>query len=1209
MSFVHLHVHSEYSVLDGASKIKDLFKAAERNGQPALALTDHGNMFGVKEFLDTAAKMKSPVKPIVGCEVYVAKGKRTERKGKEDQSSYHLILLAKNMQGYHNLIKMVSYGYIEGFYYKPRIDHELLEQYHEGLICSSACIAGEIGKHITAGDIQKAEETALWYKSLFGEDYYLEVQRHQTDVPGAEKGTFIKQQIINEEIFRIAEKYNIKVIATNDVHFVNKEDGQAHDRLVCIYTNSDFNNPKRLRYTQQEYLKSSEEMMEIFSDHPEVISNTLEIADKVELINLNSDPILPIFPIPEGFEDSNDYLHYLTYEGAKKRYGEDIPQGHRERIDFELATIKRMGFPDYFLIVQDFICAARNMGVWVGPGRGSAAGSAVAYCLTITDIDPIKYDLLFERFLNPDRISMPDIDIDFDDEGRYKVLKYVEDKYGKTHVSHVVTFGTMGAKSVIKDVGRIQSLPLQETDRLSKAIPKTITVEVEENGEKKKKDVNPTIPLCIKHVPEFKQAMESGNQALVDTLVYSEKLEGTVRNTGVHACATIIGRGDLTDYIPISIATDKDSGEDILVSQFEGTLIESAGMLKMDFLGLKTLSILRDAVENVKHSKGVEIDIFHIPLDDKLTYELFSRGDTVGVFQFESPGMQKWLKALQPSRFADLIAMNALYRPGPMDYIPDFVDRKQGRKKIEYDLPDMEEYLEDTYGITVYQEQVMLLSQKLAGFTKGEADKLRKAMGKKQIAVMAELREKFFDGGLKNNHPEETLNKIWEDWKKFAQYAFNKSHATCYAWVGYQTGYLKAHYPAEYMAAVLSNNLNNMDEISKFMDDIKKHDIKILGPNVNESFTQFTVNKQGNVRFGMGGIKGIGANAVDSIIQEREENGVFKDIFDFIERANLTIINKKGIESLVGSGAFDCFEEINRGTFSVDVGKGETFMDVFLRYGNKYQKSNTDSGISLFGEDVVIQTAKPMLPITPELDQIQLLKKEKDLVGMYLSSHPLDTFKLEVEHFSTLKISEIKELEDNVFNGTVSPNPEGYYITALVTSVTTGLTKTKRPKCNFTIEDYSSSFEFVLFGKEYEAYLPYIHENTSLLIKVMPTLTYPRLTPEEKAKRDKSIPLAPIGCQLRIQGITLLSNTKDEFIKSIAILIPVGKLNETFNTEFSKVLRKNKGNALLTLYVRDNNNVTAEFFSRKFKVTLSDELISYFDKHKLQYNIVKNIKL
>ena len=1210
MSFVHLHVHSEYSVLDGASKIKGLLKAAEKNGQPALALTDHGNMFGVKEFLDTAAKMKSPVKPIVGCEVYVAKGHRIEKKGREDQGSYHLILLAKNMQGYHNLIKMVSYGWIEGFYYKPRIDHELLEKYHEGIICSSACLGGEIPRAIMNGDIQRAEELALWYRSIFGDDYYLEVQRHKTEVPGADASTFEKQQRVNEVIFQIADKYGIKVIATNDVHFVNKEDGPAHDRLICVSTNADYNDPKRMRYTQQEYLKSTEEMMEIFSDHPEVISNTLEIADKIEKIDLNSDPILPIFPLPEGFEDSNDYLRHLTYEGARRRYGENIPEGHCERIDFALATIKRMGFPDYFLIVQDFICAARNMGVWVGPGRGSAAGSAVAYCLTITDIDPIKYDLLFERFLNPDRISMPDIDIDFDDEGRYRVLKYVEDKYGKDHVSHVVTFGTMGTKSVIKDVGRIHSLPLQDTDRLSKAVPKAITIEVEDNGEKKKKDVAPTIALCMEHVPEFKEAMESGNQTIIDTLTYSDKLEGTVRNTGVHACATIIGRGDLTDYIPISIASDKESGEDILVSQFEGSLIESAGMLKMDFLGLKTLSILRDAVNNVKRSKGIDIDIFHIPIDDTLTYELFSRGDTVGVFQFESDGMQKWLKLLQPSRFADLIAMNALYRPGPMDYIPDFVDRKQGRKKIEYDLPDMEEYLEDTYGITVYQEQVMLLSQKLAGFTKGQADKLRKAMGKKQIAVMEELKVLFFEGGRNNGHPEDILNKIWEDWKKFAQYAFNKSHATCYAWVGYQTGYLKAHYPAEYMSAVLSNNMNNMDEITKFMDDIKKHDIKILGPDVNESFTQFTVNKQGNVRFGMAGVKGIGENAVNSIIQEREENGTYKDIFDFIERINLTAVNKKGIESLVGSGALDCFPEINRGTFSVDLGKGETFADTLLRYGNKFQKSSTDASTSLFGGESTIEIAKPMIPVSPELNQIEVLKKEKELVGMYLSSHPLDIFKLEVEQFASLKVSEINELKDNVFAGSMTPNPDGYYIAGLVTDVSMGMTKTNRPFCKITVEDYTSSYQFALFGKEYEAYLPYAQENTALLIKVMPTLMFPRLSPEEKANRDKSQPLVPTECRIRIQGMMLLSNTKDEFIKGIAVLLPVEKITETFMTEFCKNLRKNKGKALLSLYIHDKkNDVTAEFFSRKQKVALNDELLTFLRSRGLQYNIFKDVKI
>lgn len=1230
MPFVHLHVHTEYSVLDGASKIKNLLKAAEKDGQPAIAITDHGNMFGAKELLDTAKKMNSSVKPIVGCEVYVARGSRKERKGREDQSSYHLILLAKNMQGYHNLIKMVSYGYIDGFHYKPRIDHELLEKYHEGIICSSACLGGEVPQAIMNGDIKEAEEIILWYRSLFSDDYYLEVQRHETDVPGAETSTFPKQQEVNKVIFDLAAKYGVKVIATNDVHFVEKEDGPAHDRLVCLNTNSDIDDPNRLRYTQQEYLKSCEQMSKIFSDHPEVISNTLEIADKVELIDLNHDAILPVFPLPEGFSDSNDYLRHITLEGAKKRYGENIAAGTIERIDFELDTIKKMGFPDYFLIVQDFINAARNMGVWVGPGRGSAAGSVVAYCLTITNIDPVKYDLLFERFLNLDRISMPDIDIDFDDEGRYRVFKYVEDKYGKDHVSHVVTFGTMGTKSVIRDIGRIEKLPLQETDRLAKLVPKTITVQKETEVDdpkdpskkikkKESKDVEPSISLCIEKVQEFKEAMNSNNELLKETLSFAERLEGTVRNTGVHACATIIGRGNLTDYIPLCTAKDKDTGKDILVSQFEGTLIESAGMLKMDFLGLKTLSILRDCVDNIKLSKGIDLDINSIPIDDSETYELFSRGDTVGVFQFESDGMQSWLKKLHPSRFADLIAMNALYRPGPMDYIPDFVDRKHGKKKIEYDLPDMQEYLEDTYGITVYQEQVMLLSQKLAGFTKGEADKLRKAMGKKQISVLEGLREKFFEGGLKKGHPEVTLNKIWNDWKAFAQYAFNKSHATCYAWIGYQTGYLKAHYPAEYLAAVLSNNLNNIDEITKFMDDCRRHNLNILGPDVNESYTKFTVNKKGALRFGMGGIKGIGSNAVDFIISSRNEGGPFKDIFDFVERVNANVINKKGMESLAGSGAFDTFEGINRGSFSIDVGKGETFMDVLLRYGSRFQKDADSLSNSIFGGSDAIETALPALPIPPELNQLEVLKKEKELVGMYISAHPLDRYRFEVDQFANIHICDLQTILDDTLEAARSPKSNGfspqkedYIIAGLITGVSVKQSKkTNRPWCSVTVEDYTGSTTFSLFGKDYENYLAFMKEHTALLIRLEPSLRYPYLTDEEKQKlgggyvRDK---IAPTGCDLKIKGMTLLSNAKESFVSEFIICIPSDIITPSFRKNLVHAIKSNKGKSMLTLRVLNRNlKLSAEFFSRKYKISPNDDFIRFLEENSLSYKVIKKV--
>ena len=1245
MSFAHLHVHTQYSILDGQSKIEDLLDAAIAYGQPALAVTDHGNMFAAKEFLDkTSAKLKKvnesrleskvkkakekgldtgdiklgddekvTLKPIVGSEFYVAGASRFDRKGREDQSSYHLIMLAKNMDGYHNLIKLSSKAYIEGFYYKPRIDHELIEQYHEGIVCCSACLGGEVPQAIMEGKPEEAERIAAWYKSIFGDDYYLEVQRHETNVPGAEKSTFEYQQQVNAVIFQIAEKLGIKVVATNDVHFVRKEDGPAHDRLICISTNSDFDDPKRLRYTQQEYLKSTEEMSAIFADHPEVISNTLEIVDKCEVLNLNHDPILPVFPLPEGFTDSNDYLHHLTYEGAHRRYGEDIPEATRERIDFELATIKKMGFPDYFLIVQDFIKAARDMGVWVGPGRGSAAGSVVAYCLTITNIDPIKYDLLFERFLNPDRISMPDIDIDFDDEGRYRVFKYVEDKYGKDHVSHVITFGTMATKSVIRDVGRIQKLSLETTDRLAKLVPRKITVQNEKEkddpdhpGEKKKvietKDVDPTIKLCLEKVPEFKEAFNSGDQLVHDTLLYAERLEGTVRNTGVHACATIIGRDDLTNFIPLSTAKDKDTGKDILVSQFEGSLIESAGMLKMDFLGLKTLTILKDTVENIRQSRGEELDINSIPIDDAETYALFSRGDTVGVFQFESEGMQKWLIELQPSRFEDLIAMNALYRPGPMDYIPDFVNRKHGRSKIEYDLPDMEEYLHDTYGVTVYQEQVMLLSQKLAGFTKGKADKLRKAMGKKQIKVMAELKDEFFAGGLEHGHPEAILNKIWNDWEAFASYAFNKSHATCYAWVGYQTGYLKAHYRAEYMAAVLSNNLNNIDEITKFMDDCRRSGMKILGPDVNESYTKFTVNKDGNIRFGMAGIKGIGIGAVNSIIEERRNNGPFNDIFNFMERVPSTSVNKKGIEALAYSGAFDSFAEINRGSFAMDAGKGETCLDLLIRYGSLYQKTAESMKNSLFGGGDEIETVRPPLPVLPELDQIEMLKKEKELVGMYISAHPLDRFRFEIEHFTTMDLPSWNDYVDKV---SASRNREDFdkdqWIAGLVSSVEV------KPKangngvfCRLSIEDFKGTTSFVLFDKDYEAVSGYLRPHEFLLMRVY-------VAPRYKSSGDKNNKVLEIsGGRVKIRSMTLLANVRESMVREMVIDMPLERIDAELRKNLKKAVSRSKGKSRLAFNVYDRENrINVEFVSRKYSVLASDELLRWLDAAGLHYRINK----
>ncbi len=1199
MSFVHLHVHTYYSVLDGAAQISKLFEKAKENGQPALAITDHGNMFGVKEFLKTAPKFPD-VKPIVGCEVYVAKESRFLKRGKEDQSSYHLILLAKNIKGYRNLVKLCSYGFIEGYYYKPRIDRELLEKYHEGLICSSACLAGEVARALSRDDIEEAEKTIEWYRNLFGDDYYLEVQRHKTDIPEADHTVYVQQEKVAELIFGLAAKHGVKCIATNDVHFVSKEDAPAHDRLICLTTNANYDDPDRLRYTWQEYLKTTEEMSEIFSDHPEILENTLEIADKVEVYNIDSKPIMPNFPIPAEFEDSNAYLRHLTYEGARKNYGEDLSPVHTERIDFELATIKKMGFPDYFLIVQDFINAARNMGVSVGPGRGSAAGSVVAYCLGITQIDPVKYDLLFERFLNPDRISMPDIDIDFDDDGRSRVLEYVEQKYGKDHVSHVITFGTMATKSAIKDVARIQQLPLSESDRLTKAIPDKFTFN--EEGKDKPPKVN--IPNCIKYVPEIKEAYNSDNKILHDTIEYAKRLEGTVRNTGVHACAILIGRDDLTNFIPISIAKDKDTGADMWVSQYEGSYIEEVGMLKMDFLGLKTLSIIKDTVSNIKKSRGIDLDVSRISLTDQATYDLFGRGDTTGTFQFESDGMKKWLRELKPTRFEDLIAMNALYRPGPLEYIPDFVDRKNGKKPIEYDLPEMEEYLSDTYGITVYQEQVMLLSQKLAGFTKGQADGLRKAMGKKLADKMAELKTLFMEGGQKNGHSAEMLEKIWKDWEAFAQYAFNKSHATCYAWVGYQTAFLKANYPAEYMAATLSKNLNDITEITKLMDECRKMGIAVLGPDVNESSNSFTVNKDGNIRFGMAGVKGVGGSAVDSIIAARESGGLFTDIFDFVSRVNLNSVNKRTVESLVYSGAFDCFKDVNRAVFSVTDSKGETFLESLMRFGNKVQNDSASAGASLFGDCETIKPVPPAIPVVTEYNDLEFLKKEKELVGMYLSAHPLDAYRFEMKNFASAGISQVLDMVSAVNSGDTSMQNREVTIAGLVTSVRQSTSKKSgKPFCTFTIEDYSGSSSFSLFGKDYEQYMQYAQEGMPLLLKcgIAPKFGFAAArNAEEKGEKTEY--------ELKVRGMMLLSNTKESFVKEIRINLPVERINSGFRSSLKQALKHNHGKALLVLNILDySNRLNVEFFSKKYAVAPTDDFMGYLDTTGLEYSIVKDM--
>ena len=1272
MSFVHLHVHTQYSILDGQASISSLFERAKELGMPALAITDHGNMYGVKEFLKVAKKYPE-IKPIIGCEVYVTRHYDHKIKDKDHRAYFHLILLAKDYTGYKNLMKIVSTGHIEGKYYdKPRVSHEVIEKNAEGLVCCSACIAGEIPRAIIAGDMKAAEEAIMWHKKIFGEDFYLEVQQHKTEIPGLSQDVYERQMIANEGIYELGAKTNTKVVATNDVHFTRKEDGPAHDRLICLTTNANLDDPNRMRYTQQEYLKSEDEMLDMFYKHPETISNTLEVAEKITSFKIDKDPILPKFELPEEFmADIDTYLEkykgiidegrcdksgnergeefcnsvaflcHLTYKGADERYGETLYEPYAggdspaERIEFELKTICKMGFPDYFLIVQDFIAAARREGISVGPGRGSAAGSAVAYCLKITNIDPIKYDLLFERFLNPDRINMPDVDIDFDDDGRYRVFQYIEEKYGKEQISHVITYGTMAAKSAIKDVARVSNVPIPESNRLTKMIPDKPIVQIEdaedpfkegdvlEEGQKLiekdveiddpdnpgkkikvrkqfkkyKKEVSykPKLKNCYKLVPELKEELANGTDETKEVLKYAEKLEGCIRQTGVHACAMIIGRSNLTEYIPICVANDKLTGEDVWVSQYDGHYIEEVGMLKMDFLGLRTLSIIKECQANIKKRHGIEFDIEKIPIDDPLTYELYSRGDTTSVFQFESGGMKEYLMKLQPTRFEDLIAMNALYRPGPMDYIPDFVDRKQGRQPIVYDLPAMEDILKDTYGITVYQEQVMLLSRKLADFTRGEADTLRKAMGKKMLDLLNSLKDKFIAGGTKNGHPQETLERIWKDWVKFASYAFNKSHATCYAWVSYQTGWLKAHYPAEFQAANLTKNLSNMDEIKKIMDDCKKNGLKVLNPDINESEAKFTVNKNGEIRFGLGGIKGFGDNIVRAILAEREENGLFTDIYDFVERMAGSV-NRKAFEALLHSGAFDSFG-ICRKQFMSPCKTGDTFIDALVRYADLYKKDSLDSAISLFGEVEELKPERPEIPpMTGHEDILEKLHMEKELVGMYLSSHPLDQYAFEMENFASHQVTDIDAL---VAECEEKKRKQKVTVAGFITSTQTMIGKTGKPWSKTVIEDFSGSYEMAFFGKDHEAYMNYLQTNTAVFIEGEIEEKY-FIKPEERAQ-GKTSPYA-----FRVKKIMLLGNVSDTYLKGFAISITTHMLSPEFRENLVKLLKEHKGTTPLSMFLFDpEKGWNIEFMSRKYRVAVTESFITQLQKMGIRYNVIK----
>ena len=1150
--FTHLHVHTQYSILDGASNIRDLIASAKTKGMTALAITDHGNMFGVKEFYNEAKAQG--VKPIIGCEVYVAENSRFEKTGKEDRSGHHLILLAKNLAGYKNLVKLVSRSYTEGFYYKPRIDKELLRLHRDGLIVCSACLGGEVPQAIMNKNAEEAEKIILEFRELFGEDYYLELQLHPSGDQAIDRDVLENQKLVNRQLVGFAEKHNIKLIASNDVHFINSPDAGAHDRLICLNTGKDLDDPDRMRYTRQEYLKTAEEMYSLFKDIPGAVGNTMEIADKVESYNLNSLPVMPDFSIPEGFGNQDDYLKHLTYEGAKKRY-KIITDNITERIEFELSVIKKMGFPGYFLIVQDFLRAAREMGVSVGPGRGSAAGSVVAYCNFITDVDPIKYDLLFERFLNPDRISMPDIDIDFDEEGRELVLKYVTEKYGRDRVAQIITFGTMAARMAIRDVARVQRLPLPQADKLAKLVPERPGI---------------TLKKAYKEVRELQEARNKGAEDIRQTLQFAETLEGSVRHTGLHACGIIISRNELTDHIPV--CTSKDT--DLLVTQYDGNHVESVGMLKMDFLGLKTLSIIKDAIETIGKSRGETIDFTKIGLDDTTTYELFSKGETTAVFQFESPGMKKHLRELKPNRLEDLIAMNALYRPGPMEYIPSFIKRKHGHEPIVYEVPVMEKYLKDTYGITVYQEQVMLLSREMAGFSGGQSDSLRKAMGKKKKQEMDKLRELFTQGSLKNGYEEKIIRKIWADWEAFAQYAFNKSHSTCYALIAYQTAWLKANYPAEFMAAVLSRNISDLKKITIFMDECRHMDIQVLGPDINDSELKFTVNRKGNIRFGLGAVKGVGESAVEKVIEERRKNGPFKDIYDFAERVTLHSVNKRTLEALAAAGAFDELGEIGRHRFFATDQKGNTFIENLLKYGSRVQADRITPQGSLFGDTPGFQFPRPEIPAGGEWTSIEKLNRERELIGIFLSAHPLDDFRLEIENLTTHSLADLHDM-GKLKNREIT-------IAGIVTNVKEAYTKNGNPFGRMSLEDYRDSFEIALFGKDYISFKNYLVKDCPLLIK----------------GKVQARPYNEAELELKVKSMSLLANAREDFIKSISIDIPLSFISQDMVDSLDKLMEKNKGDVQLKFrIIEKEENIAVNMFSRSKKISLSAEVVSYLQEN------------
>lgn len=1227
IDFVHLHVHTHYSILDGQSKVNHLVDKAVADGMKGMAITDHGVMYGIKEFADYCAGInkqrkkegKEPFKPIFGCEMYVANDhKESKDKSKGDNKRYHLIVLAKNYHGYKNLIKLVSNAWVDGFYTRPRTDRYDLEKYHKDLIVCSACIAGEVPSKILEGDIDGAREAVQWYHRVFGDDYYLELQRHEVKDPNivANRETFPLQQKANKVLIELAREYGVKLVCSNDCHFEDKDTAEAHDHLLCISTGKDLDDPNRLRYTKQEWFKTRQEMNDIFSDIPEALSNTCEILDKVEIYSIDHGPIMPFFPIPESFgteeewrtkfseedlykeftTDENgehplspeegqkvidrlggydkiyrikfeaDYLAKLAYEGARRLYGDPIPDNVAEHVKFELHVMKTMGFPGYFLIVQDFINSARNdLGVWVGPGRGSAAGSVVAYCLGITKIDPLKYDLLFERFLNPDRVNLPDIDTDFDDDGRGKVLRWVMDKYGAENCAHIITYGTMATKNSIADVARVEGLPLDKSNALKKAIPDRLPDGMKMN-----------LGNAIKCTPELREAEASPDPRERNTIKYARQLEGTIRGTGIHACGFIICRDPISDWVPVMTAPDPDFPElKCAVTQYDGHVIESTGLIKMDFLGLKTLSELKEACKVVKQTTGKDIDLDNIPIDDPATYKLYQEGRTIGTFQFESPGMQKYLRELHPTVFEDLIAMNALYRPGPMDYIPEFIRRKNNPALVTYDIPCMEKYLKDTYGITVYQEQVMLLSRQLANFTRGESDALRKAMGKKKKAIVDAMKPKFIKQGMENGHDPKILEKIWSDWEKFASYAFNKSHATCYSWVAYQTAYMKANYPAEFMAALMTRRFAQITEITKLMEECKNMGIPTLGPDVNESFIGFGVNKKGEIRFGLSAIKGMGSGAAEAIVREREQNGPYKDIYDFAKRISFKDVNRKCFESLALSGGFDCFG-LMREQYLAPNAKGDLFLDVLVRFGQQYQADKASQSMSLFGSADDVAIALPPIPKAEAWSSIERLGKEKELVGIFLSAHPLDDYSIILKKLCNTHCNEVtRENYDRL------AQRQELTFGGIVTDVKQRFTKRGEPFGIVTIEDYDGPGEIALFGNDWGQW------NSRLIVSSSVYITA-QLTKKFASSNFFS---------LQIKNVEYMQSVKEQRINRLTITLHARDINEVVTNDILSLVNDSPGHTELFFNINDEEN-KANILLRavKKKIEVTNHLVNFLEQ-------------